>query len=76
MRHTPERDNIINLYRCLSELDLRNGATVTQSMFYEFLARCNARAFVLVNNKARIDSVGSPSQYASFREFTLSVFFR
>uniref|UniRef100_A0A8R7K0T3 Uncharacterized protein n=1 Tax=Triticum urartu TaxID=4572 RepID=A0A8R7K0T3_TRIUA len=28
------------------------------------------------NNKARIDSLGSPSQYASFREFTLLVFFR
>ena len=25
------------------------------------------------NNKARIGSPGSPSQYASFREFTLSV---
>ena len=27
----------------------------------------------LLNNKARVDSVGSPSQYVSSREFTLLV---
>ena len=31
-----------------------------------FFSRCNARACFASNNKARIDSVGSPSQYAFF----------
>ena len=38
-----------------------------------FFARCNAR-YTNFNNKARIDFVGSPSQYTSFCEFTLSVY--